>query len=292
MVAVFATSAALVGVGGPSGVQERFSSEPVGTSDLNERLFSVSGNGRSELFRIAWDAGRERPLVGYGSGSFEYLWYERRPNRLVVRDAHSLYLETVAELGVIGLVILLAGLGTLVVGALRARRQRFVASGLGVLAAWSAASAFDWHWEMVGVTMVALLAGSVGLLASDRRRARLIPERARIALVAASVGLSIGAVWSLVGNQALFAGREALAREDWNDAGAHARRARALLFWSAEPDLVLGDAAAGRGDRQGALTRVPRSGLDGSRAAGSHGSTSPRSHAAPNEPPRTTGCAN
>ncbi len=170
-VAIVAVSAAFVGVGGLSGIQERFSSDPVGTADLNDRLFSVSGNGRAEQLRVALDAGRERPLLGYGSGSFEYLWYERRPNLLVVRDGHSLYMETFAELGVIGVLLLLVILSTLVVGAMRARRQRFVASGLGVLAAWSAASAFDWHWEMVGVTTVALLAGSVGVLASERRSA-------------------------------------------------------------------------------------------------------------------------
>jgi hypothetical protein len=252
-VAAVAATITLIAVGGLSGLQERFSSDTVATANLNDRLFSVSGSGRAEQLRVAWDAGRERPLVGYGSGSFEYLWYQRRPNLLVVRDGHSLYTETFAELGAIGLVILLATFATLGVGAIRARRQRFVASGLGVLVAWSAASAFDWHWEMVGVTMVALLAGSVGLLASDRRRARLIPERARIALVAASVVLSVGAVWSLVGNQALFASREALAREDWNDAGTHGRRARTLLFWSSEPEVVVGDAAAGSGDRRGAL---------------------------------------
>jgi tetratricopeptide (TPR) repeat protein len=58
---------------------------------------------------------------------------------------------------------------------------------------------------------------------------------------------------SLVGNQALLAGKEALARKDWTSAAEHGRRAQALLIWSHEPDLALGDAAAGLGDREGAL---------------------------------------
>jgi O-antigen ligase len=248
-----AVGSSLIAAGGPAGLQERFGAEPVGTADLNDRLFSVSGSGRSEQLRIAWDAGLERPVLGTGSGTYEYLWYERRPSLLVIRDAHSLFIETFAELGVIGLALLIATLGTLVVGAMRARRQRFVAVGLGALAAWSAASAFDWHWEMVGVTIVALLAGSVGLLASERRTSVLVPGLARLAIVVGATALSIGAVWSLVGNQALFAARDELAREELNQASKDARRARALLFWSSEPDLVLGDAAAGRGDRAGAL---------------------------------------
>ena len=60
-------------------------------------------------------------------------------------------------------------------------------------------------------------------------------------------------MWSLVGNQALFAGREAVARKDWSEARDHAVRAQSLLPWSHEPDLVRGDAAAGLGDREGAL---------------------------------------
>ena len=268
-VAIVAVSAAFVGAGGLSGIQERFSSDPVGTADLNDRLFSVSGNGRAEQLRVALDAGRERPLLGYGSGSFEYLWYERRPNLLVVRDGHSLYMETFAELGVIGVLLLLVILSTLVVGAMRARRQRFVASGLGVLAAWSAASAFDWHWEMVGVTTVALLAGSVGVLASERRSAaRRRGTHAHGALVCVTVVLSLGAVWSLVGNQALFASRDALVRKDWDDAARHARRARALLIWSSEPELVLGDAAAGSRRPRRSAPCVPRRGRDGSAQLG------------------------
>jgi uncharacterized membrane-anchored protein len=61
------------------------------------------------------------------------------------------------------------------------------------------------------------------------------------------------AVWSLVGNQALFAGRDAVAKEDWSAARKHAGRAQELLFWSHEPEIVLGDAAAGLGGRTRAL---------------------------------------
>ena len=234
-------------------IEQRFNADPVGGVDLNDRLFSVSGNGRSEQLRVAWDAGREHPFVGQGSGTFEYLWYERRPNLLVVRDGHSLYMETFAELGLVGLALLVCALLALAVGGVRARRQPLVAAGVGTLAAWAAASAFDWHWEMVGVTLTALLAGGAGLVASERGAPRRLGVRARGTLVAAGVLLSVFATWSLVGNQALFAARDALGRKDWSSARDHGRRARALLFWSYEPDVVLGDAAAGSGDREGAL---------------------------------------
>jgi O-antigen ligase len=256
--AVVVAVASLAVAGGPFAafdeIRDRFSAEPTaGPADLNDRLFSVYGTGRSEQFRVAWNAGRERVFLGHGSGTYEYIWYERRRDTFVVRDVHSLYLETFAELGVVGLALLGVALLVLVVGAVRARRMRFAAAGFGAFVAWSAAAAVDWHWEMVGVTITALLLGAVGTVTAERARPHQVGSPGRPVLIAASVILSVCAVWSLVGNQALFAGREALAREDWAEAHDDARRARALLFWSAEPELVLGDADAGMGDRQGAL---------------------------------------
>ncbi|HEY5872467.1 MAG TPA: O-antigen ligase family protein [Gaiellaceae bacterium] len=245
--------AALVAVGGPSGLHERFNTDPVAGVDLNDRLFSVSGNGRSEQLRVGWEAGLEQPLVGNGAGTFEYLWYEARPTLLIVRDGHSLYMETFAELGLVGIVLLGGALLVLVLGGLRARRQRFAASGFGALLAWMAASAFDWHWEMVGLTLTALLVGSAGLVAAERRSLRILGGRARVTVATLTSVLSVFAVWSLVGNQALFAGREAVEHEKWSDARDDTRRAQAILFWSHEPDVVRGDAAAGLGDREGAL---------------------------------------
>jgi hypothetical protein len=252
-----AAAAFLVALGGPraawSEVEQRFSADPVAAADLNERLFSISGNGRSQLLRVAWDAGLERPIVGSGSGTFEYVWYERRPTQLIVRDAHSLYLETFAEAGIVGVTLLVGALLVPLVAASRARRSRLVAPAAGAYVAWLAASTFDWHWEMVGVTATALLAASVGLVSAERRTGGLLGEGSRLALVGVTGTLSVLAVWSLVGNQALFAGREAVARKEWGEAHDHARRARGLLFWSHEPVIVLGDAEAGLGDREGTV---------------------------------------
>ena len=248
---------ALVAAGGDQAfgnLRERFEADPTASgSDLNGRLFSVSGNGRGETLGVAWHMAREHPLAGMGSGSFEYVWYEERPSLQVVRDAHSLYAESLGEIGIVGVVVLGGMLIVPLLAAIRGRRTRFVAPATGAFLAWAAAAALDWHWEMVGVTTTALLAASVALVASERRARRGMSPSARGAVVAATVVLSVAATWSLVGNQALFAARNAAAREDWVDARPHAKRAHALLFWSAEPDIVLGDAAAGLGDRAEAL---------------------------------------
>jgi hypothetical protein len=256
---VMAVVVGLVLAGGPfdavAEFKERFDAAPAAHgANLNERLFSASGNGREESIGVAWDAGRERPVLGHGAGSFEYLWYEERPSGLVIRDAHSLYAETFAELGVVGIVLLGLALLVPLVAAVRARGSSVVPASAAVYVAWVAHAGLDWDWEMVGVTVFALLAGGVALLAAERSEpGPALPDAARWPLLAASVALTALAVVSLVGNQALFAGREALAREEWSDANRHARRAETLLPWSFEPHVVLGDAAAGLGDRQRAL---------------------------------------
>jgi hypothetical protein len=255
--AVAVAVGALVAVGGPRSavteVRDRFEAAPAAGTSLNDRLFSISGAGRAETIEAAWDSGIEHPVLGTGAGTFEIVWYQNRPRPTIVRDAHSLYTEMFSEIGVIGLALLVAALCVPLVAAFRSRRSRFVAPAGGAYATWLAASGLDWHWEMVGLTVTALLVGAVGLVSGERRSQGPLHDGTRLALVGITGTLSVVAVWSLVGNQALFAGREALQRKEWSEARDHARRAEALLVWSSEPGLVLGDARAGLGDRDGAL---------------------------------------
>lgn len=255
--AVVAAVAAVMVAGGPrdalAEIEERFDAPVVAGPNLNERLFQISSNGRATSIELAWDAGRERPFLGHGAGSYEYLWYERRPYRGVIRDAHSLLAETFAELGVVGSALLGVALVLPFAAVVRGRRNRVVPAAASAYAAWVASAALDWHWEMVGLTSVALLAGGICLLASERGRRRRLAGVVRWPLLATAIALSVAAVVSLVGNQALYAGRDALARGDLSEAQEHAERAETLLPWSFEPYYVLGDVAGRRGDRAGAL---------------------------------------
>ena len=82
------------------------------------RLTSVKSN-RYDYWRVALRSFADHPLLGEGSGSFRVIWLRERPYREAVRDAHSLYVETAAELGLAGLACLLA-LGGVAAGAARA----------------------------------------------------------------------------------------------------------------------------------------------------------------------------
>src|SRR4029078_6578156 len=98
-------------------------SSPNVSGDQTQRLFSLSSNGRLDTWESALDDARAHPAGGPGAGTFERWWLEHRDVPLKVRDAHNLYVETLAELGPIGLAGLLAIVVTPLVAAVRARRS-------------------------------------------------------------------------------------------------------------------------------------------------------------------------
>ena len=114
--------------------------------------FGSADSNRYAYWRVALDGFAERPLQGHGAGSFGVLWLRDRTVPEVVRDAHSIWLETAAELGLVGLALLAAFVGAVALAAARARRgdAAAVAGPAAALAAWAAHSALDWDWEMPG----------------------------------------------------------------------------------------------------------------------------------------------
>ena len=87
------------------------------TVNLNQRLFTFSGSYRAELWHAAWHDYEAHPVLGSGPGTYEWYWDEHRPIQHKVRDAHNLYLEVLAELGPLGLLLLIVALGTPLVAA-------------------------------------------------------------------------------------------------------------------------------------------------------------------------------
>src|SRR5262249_26669507 len=87
-----------------------FLAEPSSTNgNLNARLFSLSGNGRADLWRVAWHEAKAHPLLGGGAGSYERYWLLHRPTTLQGEDAHNPYLGTPAQLRPVGPGALLLG---------------------------------------------------------------------------------------------------------------------------------------------------------------------------------------
>jgi hypothetical protein len=146
--------------------------KPQGTSPQRavgaERLGSLDSN-RYRYWRVAVESWADRPLFGLGSGGFLVEWRRERGRVDESADAHSLYIETAAELGLVGLALLLLFLGGVGAGAvLLYRRDSAAATGLAAaLVAWAIHAGLDWNWEMPAVTLQALLLAAAALAWSE-----------------------------------------------------------------------------------------------------------------------------
>ena len=142
-----------------------------------DRLTSV-GSNRYAYWRVAARTVLDHPLQGAGAGSFRVEWLRERPFRESVRDAHSLYFETAAELGLVGLLLLAA----LLAGALLAVRRALdadaalAAGPAAALAVWVVHAGVDWDWEMPALTLVAVLLAGMLLARAEATAAPPAPR--------------------------------------------------------------------------------------------------------------------
>jgi O-Antigen ligase len=137
------------------------------------RLGSIDTN-RYRYWEVALETWADHPLVGTGSGGFQVEWLKERDRVDRSGDAHSLYLETAAELGLVGLGFLLLFLGGATAGAVRLYRlDPAAAAGLAAgLAGWAVCAGLDWHWEMPAVTLLMLLLAAAAIAWSEERAIR------------------------------------------------------------------------------------------------------------------------
>lgn len=260
---VLGAATAVVVAGGPVQVVDRavdaFAEPlPAGEGDLRRRLLSVSGNGRSDYWRVAWDMARDNPLLGAGAGSFEANWLRERPVSFHARDGHNAYLEVLGELGPLGLALLLGTLALPLLALAQARRSPLGPAAGGAFAAYLLHAGLDWQWEVPAVTVPALFCGAA-LLAWRRPRApELLTGRRRYAALALTTPVLAIALVAHVGNRAVAASIAAMDRGDPARAIAHARRATNWAPWSHEPWQLRGEAELAGGDDAAARTSLRR----------------------------------
>jgi O-antigen ligase len=135
---------------------------------------------RGPYWRIALQAFANHPVDGIGSGSFRVEWLRKTKVPRGAVDAHSLYFETLGELGLVGGVLLLIFLVSVGVGSVRAARagprDAVLPACFAVMAAWTVHVGVDWDWELPGVTLPALVLAAAALAASPRPAADLDSE--------------------------------------------------------------------------------------------------------------------
>ena len=154
---------------------------------------------RPDQWRVAWHDAREDPLLGQGAGSFEFTYARERDADLTARDAHSVEMELLGELGFPGLAMFAVVMVGAAAAALRSRRlgpvpATVAAGALAAGAYWLAHSSLDWFWTYPVVTapVFALLGAAAAPALSAVRRGpaaggRIVAAAAVLAVALATV---------------------------------------------------------------------------------------------------------
>jgi O-antigen ligase len=213
----------------------------------------AGGHERGAYWSVALGSAAEHPLLGTGAGTYWQTWLRERDEPRSTQNAHGLYVETLAEQGPVGLVLIGAALLAPLATGRRARRPLAV----GAYAAFLAHAGLDWDWELTGVTLVALLVGASLLL--DGRSREPSPRRSPAWVALAAVLGSCALGW-LGGAIELERARAAL-RDGSPEAAGRAELAAHLAPWASEPWLVAAQAHRVAGDRPRAA-EAARAGLE------------------------------
>ncbi|HEY3727746.1 MAG TPA: O-antigen ligase family protein [Solirubrobacteraceae bacterium] len=235
------------------------------------RFGTVSGNGRYELWRAAVNATSGHVLKGSGPGTYQLLWLPRAvPGVNYVQNAHSLYFETLAEEGVVGLA-LLVGFLAVVAGAAIALvvRSRFeararAAGAAAAMIAFIVSAASDWIWQVPALP-VAFLVLAAAVVAPRRRRRRigLVPRwmlRVGASLVAIACLVAIGV--PLATANKIKASQDAASRGDPALALRDAQGAANVEPGAASPQVQLALVEEQQGNVRGALAAANRAAHD------------------------------
>ena len=127
---------------------------PAGGSLADE--LAARGGDRAWYWSVAWNEVADAPVIGRGAGTFDLAWLERQPIPVGTLDAHSLYLEMLAELGLTGLALLLVALAGPLATAFRGAH----AAATGGYVAFLIHAGVDWDWELPAVTVAGLACGA------------------------------------------------------------------------------------------------------------------------------------
>jgi tetratricopeptide (TPR) repeat protein len=213
--------------------------------------FALRGHERGSYWGVALREFRADPVVGSGAGTFVDWWLRARTTAHSTQEAHSLYVETLAELGPAGLLAVLVALGVPLTASLRLRGTALGPALLAALVAYDVHAAVDFDWELAGVTLPAVLLGAAAAVHADPSGGRL-QARPRRAAAAALAGLTAAALLALAGSSRLAAASAAEAAGRFDAAVAEARGALRYAPWSADAWRVIGESRLAQGDRAGA----------------------------------------
>jgi tetratricopeptide (TPR) repeat protein len=230
--------------------KQGYSDEPPTAS---ESRFASAGSNRYDFWTVAWHGFEDEPIRGLGAENFQRLYLKEGQSTEKPRYPHSLELEVLSGLGIVGALLLGGALLALIVAGCRAlfasREARgAAAAALGIFAYWLLHASVDWFWAFFALTSSALaaLAMAASLTPGPASAPAEQPGRGRtVALAAGSVAaallaLAIAAPW-LSAREVDHAGE--IWREDPDAAFDALDRAETFNPLSTLPDATAGTIA-------------------------------------------------
>jgi O-Antigen ligase len=270
LLVVLAGAGVAVAAGAPQYVErqaERFVEAPPLENDRS-RLTSLSSNGRVDNWEVALEAWRTERLHGTGAGTYANEWNLRRDYLDQVLDAHSLYLEAMADLGLVGLALVLALVAAVLGGLawrLRGDDRPAYAAALAAAIAWAVHAGADWDWELTAVSVWLFGLAGIALARRGEAAAGWAPPRVlRLIAALCCLGLALMpfALWR--SQEDLQAAARAFDRGDCGTTIDAALDSLAALSARAEPwelvaycDVRLGQPELAEDAARAAIARDP-----------------------------------
>ncbi|HNC14828.1 MAG TPA: O-antigen ligase family protein [Solirubrobacterales bacterium] len=187
-----------------------------------DRLSNVNSGERYLVWKSAVEASESAKVTGIGPGTFEFWWARDGQGSQFVRDAHSIYLENLAELGPLGLILVLAmilgPIGAAVLFSAREkddRKRSLLAVSAAGMAAFAISAGIDWAWELT-VLPVMFFTLAVAVAASTNpiefpERFRGSPWEVRIPMVIGSAAAMV-LIWIPMKSAILIDGSQSAVR--------------------------------------------------------------------------------
>jgi hypothetical protein len=218
------------------------------------RILQTNSGNRWVWWKEAAGAFSDKPLTGWGAGSFPLVHHRYRHNALEVLQPHSVPLQFLAEVGLVGTLLAAAALlllavagGGRVAAGIRAERagippgreHRYATALAAAALAWLVHIWFDWDWDIPGVALPffafagLLAARPLGMPArafAPRREGAVVgPRLVALALAAAFLcAAAVSAALPSLANDHVQRATAAAARGDLADAAEQADVARRL----------------------------------------------------------------
>jgi hypothetical protein len=259
VVAVLAGVATFVASGSLTNHWHEFKSPPTVAGSDVRRLSTFSGEDRDRFWVSSVQAFETAPVGGIGAGSFENWWEAHATRRQSVRNAHSLYAETLGELGLVGLTLLLALIVLIMAAGVGSVRRRtgpppaLLAGATASCAAFVVAAGVDWLWQVTVLPVCFLLLAAAIFAPRGHEHDRPPRRRGRLAIVGFSVIALIGLGVPLAGATELRSSQDAAAANRLAPALRQASTSRRVQPFASSPLLQRALVLELRGDLSAAV---------------------------------------